>query len=432
MKRFRKKMLHAFLSVYPMLSCIMIIGVFVSCSTGESDVKVKNPREEIELSGGTRAAAEDLTDFYVNFTTDMANYAARSKESNGNVIMSPLSAAMIFAMTANGVEPADRKAFTDYLGTTDIENLNSLMAILLEKLPKADNTAEFYLANSVWVNKGQDISLTKGYASIVSSLYHGDIYNEDFNKNPSKVSDNINSWCRRYSGTLIPSHLDGIDSGTLAILINALYFKASWESEIFNEANTKKDLFYGSAGEKEVDMMESSFFSGNYAYDGEYEYYSMALGNEAYSMSIIVPDKDLTLEESCGRLTPEHMSSLRKSSKYICNLKLFLPKFAMANRLDLTGMLEATGRNGMCGDIDFLMFNPAHKGNVEYLQSASFSIDETGAKAAAVTSGEFLNMALVTDKSDEVIAKINSPFFFFIREFSTDACIFSGYISNIE
>ena len=60
----------------------------------------------------------------------------------------------------------------------------------------------------------------------------------------------------------------------------------------------------------------------------------------------------------------------------------------------------------------------------------SFSIDETGAEAAAVTSEEFFNSVNI-DKDGFATVKVDSPFYFFITEWSTGACILSGRIANL-
>lgn len=414
------------------LSLVIGVNIFAACSSQEDvDTNEKRPREAIELTSATRAAAEDLTDFYVNFTTDMAHYAATSKESNGNVIVSPLSAAMVFALTANGVEPADRVIFTDYLGTTDIKSLNSLSSILLDRLPKADNTATMNLANSIWVNSGLGVSLSKEFTSIASSIYNASISHQDFVNHPDQTMEAMNEWCRKTTSGQIVSHFEDINPNSLAILLNSLYFKADWMFELFDSHNTKKDVFHGAAGDTEVDMMESCYFSSNFADDGQFEYYTVGLGNNAFCLKLIVPDEKINIDEACGLLTPVRMTSLNEASKNVL-LKLFMPKFRYSNRCDINGMLEATGKEGMCEKIAFSMFEPITNGGMKYLQSASLSLDERGAIVAAVTSGETKLTNYVSEFPDEVIARIDTPFFFFIEEFSTGACILSGYISNIE
>lgn len=413
------------------VSAIVLAGIgFSSCSSDEEENLIKSEKKEIVLSEGTRATAEELDDFYIRFTTDMTKYAAQSEGNNGNVIVSPLSAAMVLAMTANGVTPSQQGSFLEYLGVRSLQDLNSLSRILLDRLPKADNTAKLQLANSIWVNSGMGLSLTKDFSSTVGSIYNASIHNADFNKNASKTLDDINNWCNKMTGGQIPSHLDEIDANALALLVNALNFKAPWGEDIFDKSLTRSDIFYGADGETNVEMMESSFFYGTFANDDQFEKYAMELGNGAYYLMIVLPNKGMSVKESCELFTPERMSELKYATSSI-SLKLYMPKFSVAYKSKFNDMLMSTGRSGLCESLDFSMFNPSVSGSIKYLQSASFAIDESGAEAAAVTSGEMMYTSPGV-KPDQVIAKIDSPFFFFIKEFSTGACILSGYISNLK
>ncbi|MEZ3551557.1 MAG: hypothetical protein K1W02_12690 [Muribaculaceae bacterium] len=65
-------------------------------------------------------------------------------------------------------------------------------------------------------------------------------------------------------------------------------------------------------------------------------------------------------------------------------------------------------------------------------QAASFSIDETGAEAAAVSSGELIDTSPGSiDPNHLYTVKVDRPFFFFINEFSSGACVLSGRISDL-
>ena len=56
------------------------------------------------------------------------------------------------------------KEYCKYLGVDDIESLNELSKVLLEKLPVADNTSSFSPENSIWVNSGYNLKLTNEFS----------------------------------------------------------------------------------------------------------------------------------------------------------------------------------------------------------------------------------------------------------------------------
>ncbi len=87
--------------------CILSGFLFSACSddNDQSEIETRRP---IELSQQTRATAGDLLEFYVNFTIDMAK-SGDADIKNENIAVSPISAAMVFAMTANGIEGSNQK-----------------------------------------------------------------------------------------------------------------------------------------------------------------------------------------------------------------------------------------------------------------------------------------------------------------------------------
>lgn len=404
-----------------------------ACSTDDSpeESKTYNERDVIELTAETRAVSNELREFYLNFTTDMAKYADSTPGfESENIVVSPLSVAMLFAMTANGVDDETAKAYTDYLGVSDLNSLNELCATLINELPKVDTSATFKLANSIWVNKGMNLSLDNDFSSIVSRYYKAETRNEDFAKNNGKTLDKINGWCYDKTNGLIPRILEKLYSDNYAVLLNALYFKASWEDNLFDKSMTTTATFHGEKCDSKVEMMESSYYDGYVYEDDNFEYLFMSFGNEAYQLRIVIPKGNVTLQESASMLTPERYDTLIQGS-YRKEVKVFLPKFVVKNKYSLNDMLKTTRESNLTNGIPIKMFDKDVNGSLLYSHATSLSIDETGAEAAAVTSEEISNTCLGREDNGAVIVKVDSPFYFFITEWSTGACILSGRIANL-
>ncbi|MDE6443017.1 MAG: hypothetical protein K2K64_01150, partial [Muribaculaceae bacterium] len=77
------------------------------------------------------------------------------------------------------------------------------------------------------------------------------------------------------------------------------------------------------------------------------------------------------------------------------------------------------------------MFTPAEAGAITMTQTTSFEIDENGATAAAVSDGEMSFTAEPIDPNKEYTMVFDRPFYFFIREVSTGACLLSGFIADL-
>ncbi|MBD5359006.1 MAG: hypothetical protein HDR88_18770 [Bacteroides sp.] len=408
---------------------VLLLGsIFSSCSKDDNICQNLTPRERvsIELTEPTRAVASDLTGFYGKFTADIVNYATTHPKAaeEGNVVASPISMAMLLAMVANGVAEEQRQAFTEYLGTEDLNSLNSLCKVLLEQLPKTDNLAKLQLANSVWVDSGANKRLREDYASIISNYYDAPVLYETFDD--QKTVDRINGWCKGKTNGLIPNFLQKSPEG-VALLINALYFHALWEENIFDLTNTARAEFYGDNCQRMVDMMQSAAYRGLYANDGEFELFTIPFGNSALQMEIIVPTSTVTDEGNALSVPDiETLSASATTHEIVATV----PKFTVNGKYDISRMFEAVGKYGLV-KTDVSMFDDGlQEVMIQYAHATKFTIDETGAEAASVSDDEIRNSALIDDEAP-VYIKVDHPFWFFVREFSTGACILSGRIANL-
>lgn len=61
---------------------------------------------------------------------------------------------------------------------------------------------------------------------------------------------------------MISNMIDRLPQSSLAILLNAMYFKGSWKDDAFLTDNTSRKPFHGRLGVSEVDMMYSGHKDG--------------------------------------------------------------------------------------------------------------------------------------------------------------------------
>ena len=408
---------------------ILGLGLILSGCNSENEPErvVPNMRESIELNTDTRSAANELKDFYVQFTTDAVKYAA-SQTDIDNVIVSPVSAAILLSMIANGVEADTQKEITDYLGVTDLSALNTLSNILLTELPKVDNQTDFGLANSIWINSTY-ATLTPAYTNLMKSDYMADVRYEKFNDD-AKLLKKINDWCSDKTNGQIKTMPTQLSSDQLAILLNAMKFKGVWEEKTFLKENTTKETFHGASRVNDVEMMHSPHKDRYYAADDNFELFYFFFGNSAFYFTVVLPNENLSLTDANELLTTREIRKLQKEAVR-CQLEVYLPKFKVNSKLKLDNVLTAGQLAGLKGTMAFNMFEPHQTGQIEFNQASSLDIDETGAIGASVSSGELIAYAPEIIPGGEYTVKVNRPFYFFIREISTGACILSGRISDL-
>lgn len=388
--------------------------------------KIRSERKPIELSSATRSAASDLIPFYTRFTLDVVKNVSEVvkyeevKGNEGNIVVSPLSAAMMLGMVANGVEEDAATQIYKYLGTSNIEDLNSLCEILLKELPKVDNTANLSLTNSIWINKSLNLSVKEEPKSILEKYYSVELKNENFDE---ELLRKINQWCSNATQGGIPNYMDNIPGSAYAIFLNALYFQAPWDGEAFLPDRTQPSTFIGENYSSRIIMMESTLDSRSYACNERFQEFSLPFGNSAFTLEIIVPREDVEINS----ISEEELQSLRLNSE-ICDLKIWLPKFSLKTGCNLNRLFTQVNLNKIVNGVTFNMFQNNPFANFIYDQSSGISIDESGVKAESVSMGMGITTAPLFEKHE---VRVDRPFIFFIREVSTGACIISGKIANL-
>ena len=117
------------------------------------------------------------------------------------------------------------------------------------------NTVQVNSVNRIYLDK--TYNLLKGYLTSVKKYYASKPISVDFKHNPEKSRQEINTFVAENTGNMIEELLpDGmIKKLTRAVLVNALYFKGSWETP-FIAKSTKRKPFHVSAKKKiETPMM---------------------------------------------------------------------------------------------------------------------------------------------------------------------------------
>lgn len=415
--------------------CVGVAGMlsgFSSCSSeaalGE-ERPVPNKRVDIELSARTRAVADNLRDYYVGFTTDAVRYVDNHPEEkkNPNVIVSPLSASILLGMVANGVEEEAMETICRYLGTDDLDGLNTLASQLLTELPAVDNETKLSLANAIWVN--DKFHLSSAFTSAMAATYDPAIEYGDFVNNGAGVKDDIFKWCEKETNGLIRQLDLEIHPQTMAVLLNAMYFKGMWNRNPFDSKNTRKADFHGAGGTKSVDMMDSGEIKAEYGWTKGFTAFRLYFGNGAYSYTVLLPGEGMTAEGSLAVLTPEVMKEIETMSPGTVILQM--PKMKVERELSLSDVFDGTDMEVLNRSAFFTMFEPKQPGEMTIKQSATFSVDETGAEGAAVTFANFDYAAGPDYKPTVQTITVDRPFFFFINEVSTGACILSGRVAEV-
>ncbi|RWS23782.1 leukocyte elastase inhibitor-like protein, partial [Leptotrombidium deliense] len=103
------------------------------------------------------------------------------------------------------------------------------MQQLVSGWTKEDLPFTLSVANRVLVSKLKEHKVNEEYTNQLKLHYNAVVDEVDFVKDQNKVTAECNEWVKTLTKGKIAEILKSIDPSTVAILINAIYFKGVWE-----------------------------------------------------------------------------------------------------------------------------------------------------------------------------------------------------------
>ena len=348
-----------------------------------------------------------------------------------NVFVSPLSVNMALSMTLNGAAGETLEEMKEALRAKSysLDNINTYNKSLREALLKVDPTTTLSIANSIWYRN--TFTAKQSFISVNKNYYNAEVKALDFNA-PNAVKQ-INDWVSDKTRKKIPAIIDEISAETMVYLINAIYFKGVWKSK-FNKSNTVDENFYSEdrVSMSKVKMMKqrASFL---YTEDENCRYLKMPYGNGAFSMIVLLPQDDRTVDDVITNLDNKSWNNAMRMDSYEVNLHL--PRFSTECKYEMeNSILPAMGMeipfsdyadfSGMADGILLKISKVIHKTFVD--------VNEDGAEAAAVTAVGIDNMMAAPPPGTVIDYVVNKPFAFAICENSTGIILFIGKIVDVR
>ena len=395
--------------------------LLLSCQS-DDPTPTPNERKDIPLS---RSELE-MTNLGNKFAFEFFKVVTANEEKE-NVFISPLSASIALSMTTNGAEDSTLEEMKTTLGFKDysLDEMNTYYNKLVSGLLAADNTTTLGIANSIWIKEG--FKVKQPFVDINKDMYDAEVRNLDFN-NPKAV-DIINQWCSDKTNKRITDILEYISQDARLYLINALYFKGTWVSK-FDKKNTVSEDFTTISGQKnKVDMMHQECTTP-YVVDEGLQIAELPYGNEAFSMVILLPEENQSMDDVMNQLTPDNWSKWmgRLNSR---NIDIKLPRFKFEYSRELIDDLKKLGMNApFGGGANFSKMSDADLYIGLVKQNTFVEVNEEGTEAAAVTIVGMYESSAGPDPQ-KIYFHVNRPFVYVIKEKSTGAILFMGKMGSI-
>ncbi|MCL2417153.1 MAG: serpin family protein [Bacteroidales bacterium] len=409
-------------AIYKLTAILLFIAVgFTSCNKAEiNKILDIEPAQPILLS----ARQIEKLNATNSFSFKIFREVSRLQEEP-NTFFSPLSLNLALGMLYNGTTGETRAEMAKVLGMghfTDAE-INEYFQKMMQALLSIDQLTEISIANSIWYRDSDCFYVKQSFKDINQRYFDAVVRGLDFNR--PDAADIINQWCSDKTNGRITEIIEApIHPDAVMYLINALYFKSKWKFE-FDRAHTRQEDFTTANGQtRRVNMMTQT--AGLRYYRDQYlRAVELPYGNEAFSMVLILPDNNMSIDELVEHLDSDTWQNIVENLREQ-NVHLKLPRFRVESDIDLEEPVRNTGIQrifyGGLQNIGRSTRGPLFVSNI--LQKTFVEVNEEGTEAAAVTAIEVMTMSLIPGAPIPFFA--DRPFLYLIRERSTGTILFIG------
>lgn len=347
-----------------------------------------------------------------------------------NLTVSPSSLAIALTMLANGATGQTRQQIAHALqaGSLSMQHQNAGWRALTAQWSQAAQTDHFALhsANAVWAQHG--FPVRRSYLNALGKYFATGLWRVDFAGHNAAALKAIDDWTKQQTNGKITKLFDQLDTRTVLVLANAVYFKAKWATTFDKHSTAKGPFTTGSGSTVQVAMMHNAELSAPAARTSSYQAVELPYKGNRFAALAIMPTSG-SLPTFVDSLTPSRLAGI-VSALQQQPVDLSMPRFTTTSTLDLPTTLQALGMRDAFGAADFSAMSPvARKLGLhvqQVVQRDYLSVTEEGTEAAAATGITIIPSASV----QAVPIQFDHPFLFLIRDVKTGAVLFASEVND--
>ncbi|MBD2327650.1 serpin family protein [Alkalinema sp. FACHB-956] len=350
--------------------------------------------------------------------------AVRQQDRSRNVFISPSSVAIALSMLYNGAAGETQKAMAEALQLQDLslDAVNAANETLKTRLESDNAKVKLTIANSLWLKQG--MTFNPEFLSRNQRFYQAKVASLDFADPQSPQV--MNNWVKRNTNGRIEKIVDRLNPQDVLYLMNAIYFKGSWEKP-FNKQQTREQPFRLANGQTKPHPMMQQFGKYSYAETEDFQAISLPYSDRRLSLYVFLPKEGKTLDALADGLTAEtwerwqQQFGKREGS-------IVLPKFKLEYDTELKDALTTLGMKSafIPGVADFrnLSDRATFIGQVKH--KTFVEVNEEGTEAAGVTSIGIRTTSIPQDPPFQMV--VDRPFFCALYDSQTGTILFMGTI----
>ncbi|XP_040074286.1 leukocyte elastase inhibitor-like [Ixodes scapularis] len=367
------------------------------------------------------------------FGLRLLNELCSTRKPQENIFFSPSSIFAALTMVYAGAKGMSAAELETVLGLSRAK-ITTRHAVLgayrtyLNDLQSPNVTLN--IANAALVDKR--LRLLESYRQDLAETFGAEVRSVDFENNLKNVVSEINQWVKtKTKGKISDIVSEGSLREAAMVLINAIYFKGSWENA-FDTNQTSNFPFYNGGIEPVQVKTMTCRSTMNYCTLPELKSQAVQLpySGDRYSMVIVLPNDRTGLPQLIGALSVRTLLSLlKKLSPH--EVELRLPKFELRTSYKLVDALKRLGLISIFSNrSDLSGISSQGKLKVsDVVHKAMVDVSEEGTVAAAATEVKvvFENLSY----PDALDFHVDHPFLFLISDTVQNRILFIGAVHRL-
>ncbi len=358
---------------------------------------------------------------------------------DGNLALSPYSVAVALAMTANGAAGATSEEMSHVLGLDiadlDLGAYNGGLGALTQSVEglagrwerPGDDPAVIALDGANALFGDRSTTWRPAYLDTLAASYGAGMNVVDWAGDPEAGRASVNSWTSDRTHDRIPTILaeGSVDELTRLVLVNALYFKAPWQTPFEEHATAPLPFHVNGDDPVDVPTMRGTLMGAGYAEGDGWTSVRLPYYGSTLAMTVVLPDDLGAFEETVARGALEDVLGATTPQA----VSLSLPRWTFRSTSALSEVLAELGMPTAFGDdADFSAMTDESDGLriAKVAHEAWIAVDETGTEAAAATAVAVGGTSMPVT----VPVVVDRPFLFVIHDVEHGTPLFVGRVTD--
>lgn len=352
-----------------------------------------------------------------------------SEHRNENVLFSPFSLGTALSVIRDGARDVTKHEMSHIFKYRNDDLRDHFKKFLAYVAGYAPNVT-LHLANRMLSDYRYKVK--KEYTSLLRDYYNTSVRAVNFKKRYESVRVETNHWVSKHTGHKIKNLLPhgSVNAGTTLVLINAIHFKAFWESPFEKLLTRLQHFFLDSSKSITVPMMrQMGGFNVGHSEELKSRALEMPYVGGKCSMVILLPDEIDGLSLLEEKLSESTLRTLLASLKAE-DVHLAVPKISLKAGQSMKDALRAMGvkhlfnegadLSGIFEDVPTFLSDVVHE--------AWLKVDEEGTEAAAATVDIGVGAATPPREVLRTHFVVDHPFMFLVRSVNPDVVLFLGSV----